>query len=79
MLYRHLILTVLLSCAPLKIQENIPSENDLNKKTSVAGIQSFKELYEQLPGKLSKTMAKNLSIPIVFVCLLHLANEKVSS
>ena len=55
----------------------MPSHNDLTKRTSVAGLQSFKDLYEQIPAKLSRTMSKNLSIPIAFVCLLHLANEKV--
>ena len=35
-------------------------------------------MYSTLPDKLSKTMAKNLSVPIAFVCLLHLCNEKVS-
>ena len=38
---------------------------------------SFKDVYAKLPGKLSKHMAKNLSVSIAFVCLLHLANEKV--
>ncbi|XP_022097671.1 condensin complex subunit 2-like [Acanthaster planci] len=57
-------------------KENIPSETDANKKTSVAGEQCFSDMYQVLPAKLSRTMAKNLSIPIAFVCLLHLANEK---
>ncbi|XP_038070775.1 condensin complex subunit 2-like isoform X2 [Patiria miniata] len=57
-------------------KENIPSENDVLKKTSVAGMQSFSDMYQILPDRLSRTMAKNLSIPIAFVCLLHLANEK---
>ena len=38
----------------------------------------FSELYSQLPSRVSTTTAKNLSIPICVVCLLHLANEKVS-
>ncbi|CAH3123316.1 unnamed protein product [Pocillopora meandrina] len=37
---------------------------------------SFKEIYTKLPEKLSKNMAKNLSVSIAFVCILHLANEK---
>ena len=41
-------------------------------------MKSFKDIYDMLPEELSKTMAKNLSVPIAFVCLLHLANEKVS-
>lgn len=43
----------------------------------VAGTQSFCDMYTTLPDKMSKTMSKNLSIPIAFVCLLHLCNEKV--
>nr|XP_006825955.1 PREDICTED: condensin complex subunit 2-like [Saccoglossus kowalevskii] len=50
--------------------------NGMSEKTSVAGKQSFKDLYSVLPAKISTTMAKNLSIPMCFVCLLHLANEK---
>ncbi|XP_072030465.1 condensin complex subunit 2-like [Amphiura filiformis] len=42
----------------------------------VAGMQSFKDVYDSLPARLSQTMSKNLSVPIAFVCLLHLANEK---
>lgn len=37
---------------------------------------SFKMVVKELPKKISKTMANNLSVPIAFVCLLHLANEK---
>ena len=40
-------------------------------------MHSFKEMYDKLPGKLSKNMSKNLSVSIAFVCILHLANEKV--
>ena len=38
---------------------------------------SFHEMVKHLPDRLSKQMAENLSVPIAFVCLLHLANEKV--
>lgn len=31
------------------------------------------------PLRLPSTMAQNLSVPLAFVALLHLANEKVSS
>lgn len=44
--------------------------------STVTSPHSFKEIYAQLPGKLSKNMAKNLSVSIAFVCILHLANEK---
>ena len=38
---------------------------------------SFKDLYQKVPPLIPKQMAKNLSVPIAFVCILHLANEKV--
>jgi Condensin complex subunit 2 len=37
----------------------------------------FQQLLGDVTARVSSTMAKNLSVPIVFVCLLHLANEKV--
>lgn len=39
---------------------------------------SFTSLLSELPNRVSAQMADNLSVPITFVCLLHLANEKVS-
>ncbi|XP_041477580.1 condensin complex subunit 2-like isoform X2 [Lytechinus variegatus] len=58
---------------PESDKENVCNEADAD---SVAGTQSFCDMYTTLPDKLSKTMSKNLSIPIAFVCLLHLCNEK---
>lgn len=37
---------------------------------------NFKTLYETLPHRLSAKMTENLSGPLAFVGLLHLANEK---
>ena len=37
----------------------------------------FQSLLEALPSQVSAGTARNLSVPIAFVCLLHLANEKV--
>ena len=37
----------------------------------------FQSLLEALPSQVSASTARNLSVPIAFVCLLHLANEKV--
>ncbi|XP_063963241.1 condensin complex subunit 2-like [Lytechinus pictus] len=54
-------------------KENVSNEADAD---GVAGTQSFCDMYTTLPDRLSKTMSKNLSIPIAFVCLLHLCNEK---
>ena len=64
----------------LFLQENVPVDQQRNEKeeSGVSQICSFKELYDKLPGKLSKNMSKNLSVSIAFVCILHLANEKVS-
>ncbi|XP_048585600.1 condensin complex subunit 2 [Nematostella vectensis] len=60
-------------------KENIPNEVEpevhLNKD-EFSDPRSFKEIYGQLPASISKHMAKNLSVPIAFVCILHLANEK---
>ncbi|XP_071494851.1 condensin complex subunit 2-like isoform X1 [Diadema antillarum] len=55
-------------------KENISQEAE--KSDGVAGSQSFCDMYSILPERLSKTMSKNLSVPIAFVCLLHLCNEK---
>ena len=38
--------------------------------------QLFSEMYSSLPGKVSSNMWENMSVPIAFTCLLHLANEK---
>lgn len=61
------------------IQENVAVDQQGKQKdnSTVTYPHSFKEIYAQLPGKLSKNMAKNLSVSIAFVCILHLANEKV--
>ena len=50
---------------------------DHERTLSVAGTHSFQALLDELPRRISKTLTKNLSVPIAFVCLLHLANEKV--
>ena len=67
-------------------KENYRNENmiqDLSKHEvklldKVTTEQSFKQVYHTIPKKISGSTAKNLSVPICFVCLLHLANEKVS-
>ena len=63
------------------IQESAEAEKAADKsksrRKSVSGSHSFQEMVKTLPNKLSKHMAENLSVPIAFVCLLHLANEKV--
>ncbi|KAK4308688.1 hypothetical protein Pmani_019639 [Petrolisthes manimaculis] len=37
--------------------------------------QDFSVLYKTLPSKLSTKMSENLSVPLAFIALLHLANE----
>lgn len=49
------------------LQENFPLTEGV----------TFSHLYAKLPNLLSQAMAKEVSIPIAFVSLLHLANEKV--
>ena len=40
---------------------------------------SFQHLCENVSKGQSESMTRNLSVPICFVCLLHLANEKAST
>ena len=58
--------------------QNTVSDQQPEEKDKVMGTHTFQALLNTLPEKVSKHMAKNLSVPIAFVCLLHLANEKVS-
>lgn len=59
-------------------------ENGTSKKTpsptpsELAVHLEFSNLYGELPVRVSLKMANDLSQPIAFVTLLHLANEKVS-
>ena len=56
----------------------VETTEDVSGDTSVAGKHSFVHMVTELPEKISQNMCNNLSVPIAFVCLLHLANEKVS-
>ncbi|KAK7474320.1 hypothetical protein BaRGS_00034455 [Batillaria attramentaria] len=42
----------------------------------MTGKWGFQDLLQALPSHVSSNTARNLSVPIAFVCLLHLANEK---
>ncbi|XP_029915048.1 condensin complex subunit 2 [Myripristis murdjan] len=54
-----------------------PSEKAETLETSeVPGEKVFSETTETLLQRLPNTMAQNLSVPLAFVALLHLANEK---
>ncbi|XP_033756730.1 condensin complex subunit 2-like isoform X2 [Pecten maximus] len=56
------------------------TEVNQNKNSSsdqeMTGTCTFQDLLTILPDKVSSQTAKNLSVPIAFACLLHLANEK---
>ena len=58
------------------LQENKASEES-SPQEAAAGAHSFQGLVQVLPKQITRNMADNLSVPIAFVCLLHLANEKV--
>lgn len=69
----------MLELIKLPISQNdslIPSQDEPATQTDEPI--KFKELYTQLPSKISKPMAKDMSPQIAFVTLLHLANENVS-
>eukprot|EP00052_Salpingoeca_macrocollata_P017771 m.145392 g.145392 ORF g.145392 m.145392 type:complete len:712 (+) comp20494_c0_seq1:37-2172(+) len=53
--------------------DNMPEQSG---KDEVTSPHSFAQLVSEVPKKVSGSTAKNLSVPIMFVCLLHLANEK---
>ncbi|NWU29363.1 CND2 protein, partial [Dyaphorophyia castanea] len=44
--------------------------------TAVAGEKVLSDLTKELLRRLPPAMGNNLSVPLAFVCLLHLANEK---
>ncbi|XP_076034678.1 non-SMC condensin I complex subunit H [Oratosquilla oratoria] len=37
---------------------------------------NFSKIYKDLPSKLSSKMSENLSVPLAFIALLHLTNER---
>lgn len=51
----------------------------IQSTTTADDLQSesrFSTIYRHLPLGISKSMSDNLSVPLAFTCLLHLANEK---
>ncbi|KAL6114732.1 ncaph [Pungitius sinensis] len=56
--------------------ENPTEEDDAVEKSGVCGEKAFSKTTETLLQRLPNTMAQNLSVPLAFVALLHLANEK---
>lgn len=70
---------------PSMSSETPETENNANNSAVLPGTNTpremegkitFQQLLNELPEKVSGQTAKNLSVPIAFVCLLHLANEK---
>uniref|UniRef100_S4RS32 Condensin complex subunit 2 n=1 Tax=Petromyzon marinus TaxID=7757 RepID=S4RS32_PETMA len=56
---------------------SLPTNNtNENEDAKVSKEILFSEMYKKLPARLPISMSKNLSVPMAFVCLLHLANEK---
>uniref|UniRef100_G3PK55 Condensin complex subunit 2 n=1 Tax=Gasterosteus aculeatus aculeatus TaxID=481459 RepID=G3PK55_GASAC len=51
-------------------------EDDAVEKPEVCGEKVFSKTTQTLLQRLPNTMAQNLSVPLAFVALLHLANEK---
>ncbi|XP_075592908.1 condensin complex subunit 2 isoform X1 [Balearica regulorum gibbericeps] len=47
-----------------------------NNTSVVAGEKVFSNITKELLHRLPSAMANNLSVPLAFACLLHLANEK---
>ncbi|KAM3611652.1 uncharacterized protein V6R79_022055 [Siganus canaliculatus] len=62
----------LLTDSPEKPTEEVTTA----EKTAVAGEKVFSQTTKTLLQRLPNTMAQNLSVPLAFVALLHLANEK---
>ncbi|XP_037115526.1 condensin complex subunit 2 [Syngnathus acus] len=56
--------------------ENPTKEVDVAEKPEVCGEKVFSQTTKILLQRLPNTMAQNLSVPLAFVALLHLANEK---
>ena len=79
-------ITIIFQNSEVVQTEAEPSEVDLSKGIEELTMRekcmleqcSFTKMLERLPSHLSETAVKNLSVPIAFVCLLHLANEKVT-
>ncbi|XP_077417715.1 condensin complex subunit 2 isoform X2 [Vanacampus margaritifer] len=53
-----------------------PKEVEVTEESEVCGEKVFSQTTKELLQRLPNTMAQNLSIPLAFVALLHLANEK---
>ncbi|XP_074599350.1 non-SMC condensin I complex subunit H [Brevipalpus obovatus] len=61
--------------SPVKETETQSMEENPDTNANSKSL-PFSDLYKKLPEKVGNMMAKNLSVPIAFVALLHLTNEK---
>lgn len=59
----------------LQIPNGKKSKKDGSPNDDAKLSTTLTKIYKDLPKKLSSTMSENLSVPLVFVALLHLANE----
>ncbi|XP_077456976.1 condensin complex subunit 2 [Stigmatopora argus] len=57
-------------------EENPTQEEEVTENPEVCGDKVFSQTTSTLLQRLPNTMAQNLSVPLAFVALLHLANEK---
>ncbi|KAM9608127.1 condensin complex subunit 2 isoform 1-T1 [Morphnus guianensis] len=59
-------------------KETVAEMEDAEKEDTsmVAGEKVFSSITKELLHRLPSVMANNLSVPLAFACLLHLANEK---
>ncbi|XP_077378416.1 condensin complex subunit 2 [Festucalex cinctus] len=53
-----------------------PKKVEVTEEPEVCGEKVFSQTAKELLQRLPNTMAQNLSVPLAFVALLHLANEK---
>ncbi|KAG0718877.1 Condensin complex subunit 2 [Chionoecetes opilio] len=51
------------------------AEHSKRKKMDSSSDIDFSHLYKALPQRISSSMSGNISVPLVFIGLLHLANE----
>ncbi|KAF1662828.1 Condensin complex subunit 2, partial [Aptenodytes patagonicus] len=60
-------------------KETVAEAEDAEKEkdtSAVVGEKVFSSITKELLHRLPSVMANNLSVPLAFTCLLHLANEK---
>jgi chromatin segregation and condensation protein Rec8/ScpA/Scc1 (kleisin family) len=50
-------------------------DTENNEKLRVEKPVTFSDMYAALPSRLPSVLAENLSAPLAFAALLHLANE----